>query len=539
MDVLLDAECLARGLELHADVYVERLGRSGGLLVVAAVDGELRVVGVLDPAAGVVGVFRNDACRGEALVELFPKVELAREVDHRARLAPLVDHEERRDACGARHESVVGAERRGDVDDTRTVLGRHVVARDDAESLIGGVAPLAALVRLDGLDPRQQLLVGHAHELRALVAAHHLVGHQFVSRLVGVEREPLGLLVEVGVEQRLGHHDRGLLACVGVVGAHGRVVDLRTHAQRRVRGERPRRGGPRQKRGGAPALHLGLGREDAELRHDGRVLHVAVAARLVQLVRREARAGGRRVGLDGVALVEQPLVEELLEQPPERLDVFVVVGDVGVLHVDPVAHLARELLPHARELHDGLAAGAVVLLDRDRAADVLLGDAQLLLHAQLDGQAVGVPARLAVDQIALLGLVAAEDVLDRAGHDVVDARHAVGRRGPFVEDERGVTLARGDALAEGVAGVPFGEDLGGDARQIESFVLLELHGMGCFAWQSYEKVGKINASRPAPPRAAGRSRSTNRRPASTRSPPGRPAARRSCGRSAGRGPCPA
>ena len=71
-------------------------------------------------------------------------------------------------------------------------------------------------------------------------------------------------------------------------------------------------------------------------------------------------------------------------------------------------------------------ARAVVLLDGDLLADVLLGDAEFLLDAQLYGQSVGVPSRLAVYQIALLRLVAADDVLDRAGHDMVNARHAVG-----------------------------------------------------------------------------------------------------------------
>ena len=476
VDVLLDAEGLRCGLHLHADVDVERLGGLRGLLVVAAVDGELRVVGVLDPAAGIFAVAVDvDALGDEALVELVEQVELAREVDHRAGLAALVDHEERRNARGARHEGVVGTERRGDMDDTRTVLRGDVVAQDHAEGLLRGVVPVAVAIHLDGLDPRQQLLVVHAFEFGTLVFADDLERHELVAWLVGVERETLGLLVEVVVEQRLGQHGGDLLTRVGVVRAHGHVVDLRADAERRVRGQGPRRRGPGQEAGRAPARHFGLRVEDAELPDDGRVLDVAVAARLVQLVRRETRAGGRRVGLDRVALVEQTLVEELLEQPPQRLDVLVVVGDVGVVHVDPVAHLARELLPHARELHDGLAARAVVLLDGDAAADVLLRDAELLLDAQLHGQAVGVPSGLAVHEVAALGLVAAEDVLDRAGHHVVDARHAVGRGGTLVEDERGVSLAGGDAFVEGVVRVPFGEHVGGQTCQVETFILLELH----------------------------------------------------------------
>ena len=477
--MLLDFEGLARRLEPHADVDVQRLGRLGSLLVVSAVDGELRVVGVLDPAALVLAVgLHVDALADELLVQLVEQEELAREVDHRAGLTLAREHEERRNACCAGHVGVVGTERRGDVDDTRTVFGGYVVTRNHAEGLGRGVVPGALLVHLDGLHPREQLLVLHAVQLRTLVLAHHLEGDELVARLVGVERQPLGLAVEVGVEQRLGQHDGLLLTGIGVVGAHGHVVDFRTHAEGRVRGQRPGCGGPCQEVGRAPARHLGFGVADAELRHDGGILHVAVAARLVQLVGREARSGGRRVGLDGVALVEQPLLVELLQKPPQRLDVLVVVGDVGVVHVDPVAHLAGELLPHALELHHRLAAGAVVLLDGNLLADVLLGDAELLLDTQLDGESVGIPARLAVDQIALLGLIAAEYVLDGTGHDVVDAGHAVGRGGTLVEDEGRMSLTRGDAFVEGVVGVPLREHVGGQTRQVEAFILLEFH-MAC------------------------------------------------------------
>ena len=37
-----------------------------------------------------------------------------------------------------------------------------------------------------------------------------------------------------------------------------------------------------------------------------------------------------------------------------------------------------------------------------------------------------VPSGLAVNEVTLLRLVTAEDILDRAGHDVMDARRAVG-----------------------------------------------------------------------------------------------------------------
>jgi hypothetical protein len=54
--------------------------------------------------------------------------------------------------------------------------------------------------------------------------------------------------------------------------------------------------------------------------------------------------------------------------------------------------------------------------------------AEFLLHFDLDRQTVGVPAALALDTVALQGLVATEHVLDGAPQHVVYAGPAVGGR---------------------------------------------------------------------------------------------------------------
>ena len=48
---------------------------------------------------------------------------------------------------------------------------------------------------------------------------------------------------------------------------------------------------------------------------------------------------------DLVALVEQPAVEQVLERPPDAFDVALVVGDVGLVQVDPEAEPLGEPLP--------------------------------------------------------------------------------------------------------------------------------------------------------------------------------------------------
>ena len=111
----------------------------------------------------------------------------------------------------------------------------------------------------------------------------------------------------------------------------------------------------------------------------------------------------------------------MLQEPPKRFDVLVVVGDVGVFHVDPVAHFVAEVGPLAGVHHYVLTALLVVLLDADALADVFLGDAKLFLYAKFNGEPVCVPACLALHLEALHRLEAAESVLDAASQDMMDA----------------------------------------------------------------------------------------------------------------------
>src|SRR3712207_456164 len=129
-----------------------------------------------------------------------------------------------------------------------------------------------------------------------------------------------------------------------------------------------------------------------------------------------------------VVLDEQPLVEDLLERPPDALDVVRVHRPVGGGHVDPVAHPAGEVAERVDVPHDRLAAAGVELGDAVALDVGLAGEAELLLDGDLDRQAVAVPAGAAGHVPALHRLEAREDVLERARLDVVGARAAVGGR---------------------------------------------------------------------------------------------------------------
>ena len=115
---------------------------------------------------------------------------------------------------------------------------------------------------------------------------------------------------------------------------------------------------------------------------------------------------------------------------------------------------------------------AVVLGDRDFFADIIAGDAQFLFHAEFNGQTVRIPAPFAFDALAFHGVVAAENILDGTGHDVVNPRHTVGRRRAFVENIAIRRVPLFDAFLEDMLGVPEVEDFPVYFGQVEPFEFL-------------------------------------------------------------------
>ena len=257
-------------------------------------------------------------------------------------------------------------------------------------------------------------------QINTLELGNHLVGYHLVASLVVMKGHLRAFGLEIGINTRLGQQVGGRLARVGVVALDSHIVDLGAHTQGCVAGQSPgsRRPcddfkifKPRIDLAQDFLDHLVSGLFHLELSGNRLVFHLAVAARLVQLVRTQAGTGSGRIGLNSVALIEQPLVVELLEQPPQGFDVTVLVGNIGVVHIDPIAHLVREVFPFLGVFHHLLAAGGIVFINSNLLAYVLLGNAQSLLHAQLHRQSMRVPASLAQHLIALHGLKTADDVL--------------------------------------------------------------------------------------------------------------------------------
>ena len=275
-------------------------------------------------------------------------------------------------------------------------------------------------------------------ERRLVAGAEHVAAVEAIGDLHALPEHRLGT--------RLGDH-------VAVLGAH--VGEIGRHRQGGVGEQRPGRGGPGQDLVAGPQ---GAGAvDDREGDVDARILDVLVT--LGDLVRGQRGAAARAVGDDPVTLVEQVAVPQRLQRPPDRLDVVVVERPVRVLDVDPVADPLGQPVPVLEELEDRLAALGVELGDAV-SLDVRLGvEPELLLDRDLHRQAVAVPAALALDVAAAHGLVAREDVLERAGDHVVGAGAPVGGRRALVEHVRLSALAAADRLAEDVAITPALEDL--------------------------------------------------------------------------------
>ncbi len=312
---------------------------------------------------------------------------------------------------------------------------------------VGGQHRVALLAVLGRGDERERRLVGRADHVRAREA----VGD-------------LRVLAEHAPHQRLGQHvavrasarrcSSGSTATAALeTSVHGVVVQTSSVSPSRS----------------APA-----GLRDRVADVDARVLDVLVALR--DLVARERRAVARAVRDDLEALVEQVLVPQLLERPPDRLDVVRVERPVGIVEVDPVADPLGQPRPVLEELEHGRAALGVELRD-PVFLDLVLGlDPELVLDGDLDRQAVAVPAALAVGVEALHRLVAREDVLEHARQHVVRAGPPVGRRRALVEDERRRALAAAQRLAVDVALTPALEDL-----------LLELREVGVFGQRAVRR----------------------------------------------------
>ncbi len=352
----------------------------------------------------------------------------------------------------------------------------------------GVVEPSLGVDGSDRLDVGGQrgghvvLAVGrrHVNQPGAVLGADE-VGGQYPKRVGRVHevRERGNVLHVDEVPAGQGGHDLRLVAELEGVGAEagrrqhvpssvGRfdddIVDVGVDGHGLVGRQRPRCRRPYQQVGAQEVLPRSSLHPEAH--RERRVLAALVDVVIhSQLVARQRRLVVPAVRQHPVALIGQTLVPQLLEGPDHRLHEAEIECLVVVVEIDP-ARLAGHIGPPlAGVLEHRRAAGVVELLDAHLLDLGLVGDAELALHLELCGQAVGVPAEAAFDLVAAHGAVPRHDVLDVSGEQVPVVRKPVGERRPVVEDVLRRVVATFDACAEGVAVRPVLEHVGFQRRE--------------------------------------------------------------------------
>ena len=296
---------------------------------------------------------------------------------------------------------------------------------------VGEQHGVAAGAVLGCRDERERRVVGDALELGAREAVQDVRPFAFPDH---------------AFDQRLGDHVDLVLIF------HANVSQFRVDGDRGVRHERPRSRGPDQEL--IPRFYgLVTGRHrEADVYR--RVDDVLIDAGLPELVARERDLVARAVGDDLELLVEETLVVDRLERPPDRLDVLRVERPVGVAEVDPEPDALRHRVPVLDVAENHLAAPGVELGDPEPLDVGLGGEAQLGLERELHRKAVAVPAALALDEVPAHRPVAGEDVLEHAREHVVDSRRPVGSGWPFVKAPAGRVLPASYRFREHLALAP-------------------------------------------------------------------------------------
>ena len=338
--------------------------------------------------------------------------------------------------------------------DTRTIFGSYIVTGNNAECLTGRFLPFPVFIHCHRFHPRNKLFVFHAYQIRSFIFTHYFERNQFVTRLIVFQRQFFRFLVKVSIKQSFRQHYGHLFPSISVVSLHSHIVYFRSYAQCRIRRQCPRSSGPCQEIRRSPFRHFGFRILHLELSYHSGVFHITVTARLVQLVRAQSCSGSRRVRLDGVAFIQQTFVIKLLQEPPQRFNIAVVISDIGILQIHPVTHLMSKVCPLFGKLHHVLTASCVVLGNRNGLSDILFGDMQCLFHTQFHRQSVSIPSGLTLYLEPFHGFIAAESIFNGTRHHVVNTRHTIGRGRSFIKHERRTSFTFCHTLGENIVFIP-------------------------------------------------------------------------------------
>ena len=203
------------------------------------------------------------------------------------------------------------------------------------------------------------------------------------------------------------------------------IIDFRPHGESHIAGQSPG--------GGGPGEDVGIFFvQQFETDGDGGIDHIHIA--LIRFEVGERRTAACAVGEDLVTFVDQVLVPQLLEDPPDGFHVFHVHGAVSVLEVDPAAHTLDDGLPLGSITENDPAAGFVELVNTVFFDLFFSVQMEIFFHFVLDRQTVAVPAEGAFAIFSEHGLVTGNDIFDRACEKVPVVGQTGGERRTIVKD---------------------------------------------------------------------------------------------------------
>ena len=131
--------------------------------------------------------------------------------------------------------------------------------------------------------------------------------------------------------------------------------------------------------------------------------------------------------------VKQTFFMDLFQCPPFRFNIIIIIGDIGVLHIRPVANTFGKALPLIFILPDTLFAFLDKVLHAICFDLFLTIQPQLLFHFQLYGQTMGIPARFTQYVVAIHRFIAREEVFNAASQNMADMRFAIGCGWPVIK----------------------------------------------------------------------------------------------------------
>ena len=190
---------------------------------------------------------------------------------------------------------------------TCTVFCSYIIAEDNTERIGRSIGHLVALLSYR-LYPREKLCVVHTNEFLTFIFGNNLVGHNLVARLVVLECHIGTGGVEMSCKKRFGKNHCNRLSAIAVVCLNSNIFNLRAHTQGCVRRQCPRCCCPSYEVWSSPPCHFGLRIQHSKLSNSSGILYIPVTARLVKLVGAKACTCSGRIWLNGIALIEQPLV---------------------------------------------------------------------------------------------------------------------------------------------------------------------------------------------------------------------------------------